>query len=83
MQTKSYAPSGHYSAESIAFSRYSLAMLALLPPQQLWQLGEVDGQPPRLQSAIRSINVESSAGAFELFTRFDTGHLCRRSFAAV
>ena len=30
MQTKSYAPSGHYSAESIAFSRYSLAMLAVI-----------------------------------------------------
>jgi hypothetical protein len=28
MQTKSYAPSGHYSAESIAISRYSLAMSA-------------------------------------------------------
>jgi hypothetical protein len=28
MQTKSYAPSGHYSAESIAISRYSLAMLS-------------------------------------------------------
>ena len=26
MQLKSYAPSGYYSAESIEFSRYSLAM---------------------------------------------------------
>ena len=45
MQTKSYAPSGHYSAKSIAFSRYSLAMLASgsRPPQQLRQLGDVGG----------------------------------------
>ena len=27
-----------------------------------------------------SINVESSASARELFTRFDTGHFCRKSF---
>jgi hypothetical protein len=31
---------------------------------------------------MRSINVESSSGTCELFTRFDTGHLCSRSFAA-
>jgi hypothetical protein len=34
-----------------------------------------------LQSATRSINVGSSAGARELLTRLDTGHLCtRRAF---
>ena len=27
--------------------------------------------------SIRSMRVESSAGAFELFTRFDTGHFCK------
>src|SRR5271170_6379788 len=30
----------------------------------------------------RSISVGSSSGARELFTRFDTGHRCSRSFGA-
>ncbi len=34
------------------------------------------------QSATRSINVESLAGAFELLTRFDTGQRCNTSSAA-
>jgi hypothetical protein len=48
IQTKSYAPSGHYSAESIAFSRYSLAMLASgsRAPHQHRQLGDVRRNAP-------------------------------------
>ena len=31
----------------------------------------------RTQAAARSINIESSAFAFELLTRFETGQRCR------
>jgi hypothetical protein len=43
MQTKSYAPLLSFSAESIAISRYSLAMLASSSraPSLLRQLGDV------------------------------------------
>jgi hypothetical protein len=35
-----------------------------------------------LTASIGSINVASSASAFELLTRFDTGQRCRKSFGA-
>jgi hypothetical protein len=43
MQLKSYAPSGYCSAESIAFSRYSLAMCRdCRPTKQAWFASSTD-----------------------------------------